>query len=373
MSASPSRQVAAALDAQTQSMIAASLDRFIDAAYRPEARLERLNRGAVDYRAYWPQLADIGVLAIPVSEAQGGIGGNAQDMAAALRVLSRGLLLEPLVECAVIASSVLRSKHSASEDLGRLLAGEVITILLGGRRGDSLRCEVSGKAFVVSGVARAVPGAAAADQWLIAGRDAKGVARILQVNRASLNVDVKSFRLMDGRSAGDVEFKATPMPAASLWLEADAADAAVANAAAQAVSAYCADASGVMACAVKQTGDYLVDREQFGVKLSSFQALQHRYADMHMAALEASAISRELARSIDAQDAPRVTWLRYAAPTVVARAAALVGQDAIQMHGGMGASNELTISHYNARLVVLSKLLDSWSAPFDAGGDYDLR
>ena len=128
------------------------------------------------------------------------------------------------------------------------------------------------------------------------------------------------------------------------------------------MSAYCADAAGVMRCLVSQTGDYLRTREQFGVTIGSFQALQHRFADMHMAALEANAMAREIARAIDARRrrARPVAPLRRT--TVAARCGRRVGHEAIQMHGGMGVTDELVISHYNSRLVVLEKLTARWAA-----------
>jgi alkylation response protein AidB-like acyl-CoA dehydrogenase len=350
------------LDAETKSLIEAALNRFVDDVYEPNARRQRLNRRDVDYRAHWGALAELGVLGLPVIEAFGGIGGNTQDVADALCVLARGLVLEPLIEAAVIATAVLRAAPEPETALAAAASGAVLAILVGGRRGDDLRCQPLGSGYLLSGIARVVPGAGQADAWLVAGADEAGQTRVLRVAPRDVEAQVKTYRLMDGREAADIEFPACTVPAAALWLEGEAAQAALDAAAAQAVSAYAADAVGVMQSLVTMTADYLRTREQFGATLATFQALQHRFADMHIAARESRAIARALAHAIDAGDLAQTRWLRFAVPSVLSRCGERVGHEAIQMHGGMGVTDELIVSHCNARLVVLNQLLARWSA-----------
>jgi len=363
------------LDAQTKRLIEDSLNRFVDQAYDPAARHARLSKPSVDYRACWATLAELGVLSLAVSEARGGIGGSALDVSDALRVLARGLLLEPLIESALVAGAVLRRGTDDGLALAEAMSGEVMTILVGGRRDDALHCHRNGDAWQLSGVARVVPGAAQADVWLIACVDEARNDRVLRVRRSDCAARLENYRMMDGREASDVHFESAEISAReSTWLEGQAAHDALEDAAAQAVSAYSADAAGVMQCLVTWTGEYLRTREQFGVKLGTFQALQHRYADMHIAALEARALSRETARAIDRAEVAgsastengaaalqRLRWLRFATPAVIARCGTRVGHDAIQLHGGMGVTDELIISHGNSRLVVLGRLLERWA------------
>jgi len=353
---------AASLDADTRRMIEDSLNRFVDEAYEPSRRLARLHSPGADYRMHWPTLAELGILSLPVAESLGGIGASTRDVGDAIQVLARGLVLEPLIEGGVIAAAVLQGGEGAAQACAQASTGEVLFILIGGRNGDGLRCASYDDRFVVSGTARVVPGAAQADRWLVAADDEAGTRRVLQVSPKASGVAVQTYRMMDGRQAADLTFNAVPVSMQDLWLDGPAANAALARAADQAVSAYCADAAGVMRCLVAQTGDYLRTREQFGVTLGTFQALQHRFADMHMAALEANAMAREIARAIDAGDTARIQWLRYAAPAVAARSGRRVGHEAIQMHGGMGVTDELVISHYNSRLVVLERLVARWAA-----------
>lgn len=359
-------EVVSSLDAETKSMVESSLGRFVDEAYESIERRARLLRAQVDYRAHWPTLAELGVLGLPVTEALGGIGGSTSDVSDALRILARGLVLEPLIEAGIIPVPMLAAGPDGAAALAELLAGERMTVLVGGRRGDDLRCTRQGGAGQLSGHARVVPGAAQADVWLVACVNEAGEPLVLRATPGDLKPKISRYRMMDGREACDIEFDATfdagTLPPNAAWLTGPQAQQALAHCAAQAISAYCADAAGVMQCLVQQTGEYLRTRMQFDAPLASFQALQHRFADMHIAALEARSMARAMANAIDAGDLQKMRWLSYAAPTVIARGAARVGHDAIQLHGGMGVTDELVISHYNSRLVVLQQLLARWMA-----------
>jgi alkylation response protein AidB-like acyl-CoA dehydrogenase len=235
-----------------------------------------------------------------------------------------------------------------------------MSVLVGGRAGvhERLVARRSGGGWRLSGKATAVMFAAEADLWLVAAQDAdSGEIVILRVRREDAQARIEPFRLLDGRRAADVQFADVSLPGASVWLAGATAVGALERAGSHATSAYCADAVGCMTQLVSQTGEYLRTRVQFGVSLATFQALQHRFADMHMALMESSAIARALAHSLD-EDAPlRQSWLRFAAPTVITAAGRKIGHEAIQMHGGMGLTDELIISHYNARLATGARLM----------------
>lgn len=354
------------LDPESKRIIEDTLSRFVKTSYDATARRERLNSPAVDYRRYWPDLAELGVLGIPFGEELGGLSGFAIDSADVVRVLATGLILEPFIESAIVAGCVLVAGTDGARRkavVAGLIGGETLTVLIGGRAGlpDSLRSEKTAGGYQLNGQLHVVPYAAEADAWLIAAQDAAGgSARIFHVPRMAAAANVQRYRLMDGRSASDVTFSNAVVPGSSLWLEGAAAAAALDRAGLQAVSACCASAVGAMANLLQITGEYLKTRVQFGAVIGSFQALQHRYASMHMAYLEARAIARKLAVGIDSASIEEQTWLRFAAASVVERAGALIGHEAIQMHGGMGATDELVVSHYNAHLVVLAKQLRTW-------------
>jgi alkylation response protein AidB-like acyl-CoA dehydrogenase len=351
------------LDSETKSIIDTTLLRFVDEFYGFTERRERLSASTVDSRRYWPKLAELGVLGMPFTEEQGGLGGYALDIADAVSRMAKGLVLEPFVEAAVIAGSILAAGIDAQARLDELIGGDVTDILLGGRLGseDRLQVTLSDSTYRLTGTLRVQPYAAQADFWLIVANDASsGEPIILRLAPDGVDVQVHSYRLLDGRPASDLHFADVSIAASSLWLQGAAAKAALVRANRLAVSCLCADAVGVMAFLLSDTAEFLRTRKQFGMPLSSFQALQHRYADMQIAYLEARAITRKLALHLGTGSAAEQRWLSFAASSVVERAAALVGHEAIQMHGGMGGTDELVISHCNSRLVVLVRQLQNW-------------
>ncbi|WGT27997.1 acyl-CoA dehydrogenase family protein [Pseudomonas marginalis] len=351
------------LDSETKSIIDSTLLRFVDEFYDFTERRERLSTNTVDYRRHWPTLAELGVLGMPFTEEQGGLGGYALDIADAVSRMAKGLVLEPFVEAAVIAGSILAASIAAQARLDELIGGEVIDILLGGRLGseDRLQVTLSGSTYRLNGTLRVQPYAAQADFWLIVANDTRsGEPIILRLAPDGVDVQMRSYRLLDGRPASDLHFAEVSVAASSLWLQGPAAKAALVRANRLAVSCLCADAVGVMAFLLFDTAEYLRTRKQFGMPLSSFQALQHRYADMQIAYLESRAITRKLALNLGTGSVAEQGWLSFAASSVVERAAALVGHEAIQMHGGMGVTDELVISHCNSRLVVLMHQLQNW-------------
>ncbi len=357
------------LDSESKSIIEDTLLRFVEESYDPANRRSRL-AAPIDYRKYWSTLAELGVLGMPFEERFGGLGGCATDTADAVRVLGKGLILEPFVETAVIAGSVLSAGADVAQaeaTIAELIGGEKITVKVGGRpgllsgrpgSGGALIAEKTAAGWRLNGTVRAVMYAAEADYWLVVAHQS-GSDRpvIFRLARTEVAAKVIQFRLMDGQSAADIRFENEEIADDTLWLIDAAADAANERANLHAVSAYSADAVGCMAQLLDITGTYLKTRVQFGVVIGSFQALQHRFADMHMVYMESRAISRSLAACLDGGAIEEQRWRCFSALSVVAAAGAKVGQESIQMHGGMGVTDELIVSHYNARLLTLARLM----------------
>lgn len=350
------------LDSESKRIIEATLQRFVDESYDFTRLHQRLAEASIDFRLFWPTLAELGVLGMPFGEEQGGLSGHASDLVDAIACMAKGLILEPFVDAAVIAGGLLAAGANAQADIDQLIAGEQIFILLGGRPGseDKLAVEQDRDGWRLNGRLRVQPYAAQADAWLIAATDASGATALLRVRPEEVDLQLANYRLLDARPACDVDFSNLVVPASAMWLRG--APAAVALQRAQGLAAAClgAEAVGVMAELLKVTGEYLRTRKQFGMPLSSFQALQHRFADMQIAYLESQAIVRKLALCLEQGDAVEAAWLAHAAMLVVKRAAARIGHEAIQMHGGMGVTDELVVSHYNNRLVVLGSQLQGW-------------
>lgn len=342
-----------ALDRETAALIAQTLDRFVRDEAGLNRRRERLAANG-DERIHWPFLSELGVLGLAVAEDFGGIGGSARDVGEACRILGGGLVLEPVIEGALLPA-VLLELASDTDGLDQLLSGTAM-VIAGGRATDRISASRTEDGWLLNGKAVAVPAVPGSDQLVIIARD-DGNPLIVRV--PTLAVSTQPYRLMDGRLAADVQFADLAFDEAAMIARGTLATEILATVRLRAVAAYLSDAVGVMERLVLDTADYLRTRKQFGVVIGSFQALQHRFADMHADWLEAAAMLGHLASMIDRHDRDAMVIAGEAA-WIVERAACRIGHEAIQMHGGMGATEELAVSHLNARLVVLTRLVRAW-------------
>lgn len=362
----------ASLDAESRSLVQETLTRFVDDMYQPHPRLLRLKAGSVDVRAHWPLLAELGILAMPQSEEQGGMGAGARDIAHAVRTLARGLVLEPVIEAVVIAGAILALVDDASEReqaVEALISGRRISVVVGLLPHTALpQAHCEGGTIELRGRACAVPYADEADEWLVVVRDAHTQELlVLRVPRSQTDVELIPLRMMDAHPAADLCFDGVRLNQSNILIRGANAEAAMTRAQDLALVAYAADALGAIEQLVSLTGEYLRTRIQFGTPIGSFQALQHRYADMHMDMLEARALVNAFAAALDREDdaadaLAQTAALASAVARLLPRAGKRVAHEAIQMHGGMGVTEELVVSHYNARLQVLGGFLQFWRA-----------
>lgn len=353
------------LDLESKSLIEQTLRRFLTDCYDPVARHQRLSAHTLDYREHWATLAQLGVLALTFDEVFGGLGASHRDLADAIRVLAPGLILEPFVEAAVVAGSVLAAgtnPGTRAACIERLVDASRVTVLAGGHDAQCgrLRCERTTEGLRLTGALRVVPYAAQADEWLVVAQEALGEPLIVRIDAARSQAKLSEYRLMDGRPAADLVFEDERVALTELWLEGEAARSALHDARLGAINALCAEAVGVMEALIATTGEYLRTRTQFGAPLATYQALQHRYVDMYMAYIESSAISREFADMLGSGNREALPKLAFSAALVVEKASRLVGHEAIQMHGGIGVTDELMVSHDNARLNVITSMLRNW-------------
>lgn len=355
------------LDHEVKNMIESTLLRFIDESYEHSIRHERLKNGPPDCLLNWRKLVELGLLALPFEEHYEGMGASEVDVTEIIEVLAKGLIFEPFIESVLIAGSVLARGENDSEvrfEIEKLLSGREVPVIIGGREGDrnKLICNQISNGYSLSGELSLIQYAEEATVWFLVAYAHDGIPIIFKVNKNQINCQINSYRLMDSRPAADLRFHNIEISNSSIWLQGESANRCLKEISSKAISAYCSEAIGLMKFLLNLTGDYLKTRIQFGVPISTFQALQHRYADMHISYLESRAISREFASSLMINLAEeRQEWLKYAAGLVVTKSSSLIGHEAIQMHGGMGVTDELIVSHCNARLVVLTRLIKTWA------------
>ena len=342
-----------------------SVDRYLSEQYSfDKFRAVNASQSGWD-KAAWAGLAELGVLAINVPAAQGGLGFGPLETLAMMGPCGRSLLLEPYLSSAVIATAALRAfadDAQAASLLTRMAEGAAIAVLAHFERDSrfetqwvTTRAERSGLGYRLDGHKAVVLHAAAADTLLVSARTAgdanaaTGVT-LFRVPRSVPGLTLDSYPTLDGQRAADVYLKGVELPAGNR-LGAEGAALPVIEAALDiGLAALCAEAVGVMQALVDATAMYLQTRQQFGVPIGRFQALQHRIADMLIHLEQARSMSYLAAlRCTDANVNERRRALS-AAKAVIGQASRFVGQQAVQLHGGMGMTDELVVSHWFKRL-----------------------
>jgi alkylation response protein AidB-like acyl-CoA dehydrogenase len=342
-----------------------SIDRYLTEQYNFD-KFRAINATASGWDATaWAGLAELGALAINVPVDQGGLGFGAMETLAMMGACGRSLLLEPFLSSAVIATAVLKAftaDAAAAELLSAMAAGNKIVVLAHFEPDSRFetqwvgtRAQRAGATYRLDGHKAVVMHAAAADTLLISARlsgnagDADGISlfRVPQ-NAAGLRLD--DYPTIDGQHAADIYLQGVEV-AADARLGAEGQSLPVIEAALDiGLAALCAEAVGVMQALVDATIAYVQTRHQFGVAIGSFQALQHRIADMLIHLESARSMSYLAALRCTDEDVTARRRAMSAAKAVIGQSCRYVGQQAVQLHGGMGMTDELVVSHWFKRL-----------------------
>jgi alkylation response protein AidB-like acyl-CoA dehydrogenase len=350
-----------------QKLLADSVARFVAKDYAFEARRKLVANAEGWSRSHWHSFAELGWLAAPFAENEGGLGGGPVEAAIIMEGFGRGLVLEPYLPTVILGGSLLAAA-GMRETLQQLVAGQLQLALAWvepGARYDLAQVATQAKrrngGFVVSGRKGVAFNAAAAD-WIIvpartggAGNERQGITLFL-VARGAAGLTLRSYRTVDGLRAAEIELADVSVGRESVLGELDRGYALLEAAIDRGIAAVCAEAAGIMAQMVAATRDYLKTRKQFGVPLASFQVLQHRAVDMYVASEEAASMAYRAAVLAAAQDPVERARAVSAAKAWIGKAARKLGQDAIQMHGGMGMTDEMPITHYFKRLTMIDTL-----------------
>jgi pimeloyl-CoA dehydrogenase small subunit len=339
-----------------------TLRRFIAKDYGFEHR-RAMSRSADGFdRAAWKTYADFGILALPFPEDVGGLDGNAVDTMLVMEMLGRGLALEPYLSTVVLCGGLLRDAGSAAQKaalLPQLAAGELMLALAHFEPGSRYALDqvattatANHAGWTLDGSKAVVLAAPSADRLIVSARDGVGLSLFLVDAKAS-GVRLRSYPTQDGARAADITFSAVQVGPEALLGPAGGALALIERAVDQANAALCAEAVGIMAALNEVTLEYLKTRKQFGVPIGKFQALQHRMADMVIATEQARSMAILAAVRADDTDADERRRAIAAAKAYVLQSARLVGQQAVQLHGGMGVTDELNVGHYFKRLTMI--------------------
>ncbi|WP_019140071.1 acyl-CoA dehydrogenase family protein [Noviherbaspirillum massiliense] len=353
---------------EEQQMLLDTTRRFVAKDYDFETRRHIREQSQEGFsRKAWQGLADIGLLALNVPEEDGGLGGSAIDTMLAMNAIGEGLLLEPYLASAVLATktiALLGNGEQRARLLPALAGGEKIAVLAHDEpasRFDRLRVETRawpvGNGFVLTGHKNVVVHGPSADVLLVTAHIGKagepGRLAVFEVAPDAPGLRQVAYKTVDGVRAGDVWLNQVFVPASAL-LDADAdVEARLGEILDTGIAAVCAEAVGALDKLLAATVEYARNRKQFGVPIGKFQALQHRMADMVLHIEQARSMSYLAAvRCTDADPAARQRALS-AAKVVIGQACRFVGQQAVQLHGGMGVTDELDVSHYFKRLMAI--------------------
>ena len=346
-----------------------SVRRFLTERYDFETRRGCLARPFGSSAGIWQAFAEQGFLSIGLPEALGGIGG-ATELMLTMEEIGRALVLEPYLSTVALCAPLIADHGTEAQQadlLPRVAAGNLKLALAHGeaaaRYAPTVHTEarLAGDSYVINGAKATVPDGALADLLLVSARMMDGAGNGLAVFLVSPDapgVRLVRYRTQDGRSAADVFFKEVKLPAGQLLGDGDAT-AALERAVQRGIAALCAEAVGAMEAANATTIEYTKSRKQFGHPIGRFQVLQHRMADMFVQATQARSMSilatGRCAAHIHAGKAGAELRRRdvSAAKYYVGKAARFVGQQAVQLHGGMGMADELAVSHYFKRLTMI--------------------
>ena len=353
---------------EEQTLLAETLKRFVATHYTFDARAKIIASPAGWSADVWAAIAEMGLLGLPFAEAHGGFGGATVDVMLVMEAVGEGLLVEPYLATVGLGGRfVARAGTKAQQEriLPALIQGKHTLAFAHtepGARYDlrqvGLRARRTGDGWVLDGDKRMVLHGGSADTLVVSARTAGGGTdpdgiTLLLVPRTASGVSVKESRTIDNLRAADLRFTGVGVgPDALLGREGDAYPV-IEEVVDYATALLCAEAVGAIRYANEATLEYLKTRRQFGVPIGSFQALQHRMVEMMISYEQARSMACLACVKIDTADAAERRHVVSAAKIKIADACRHVSQEAVQLHGGMGMTEELKISHTFRRLTML--------------------
>ncbi|HYS64659.1 MAG TPA: acyl-CoA dehydrogenase [Paraburkholderia sp.] len=350
-------------------MLADTLNRFISEQYGFETR-DRIASSAQGFSAeLWNRFAELGIIGALFDEANGGFGGDGFDIAVVFESLGRGLVVEPFLDTLIVGQAIAKNgNETQKEALGELIDGSRIVALAHGEPDShyelarvTTRAERIGNAWKLNGAKAVVQHGENASLFLVSARtagaedDEEGVTLFL-VPRDAAGVSARGYRKIDGGRAAEVTFNNVSPGDGALLGAAGEGFATLEYAISCGVLALCSEAVGAMDVAKEYTLEYLRTRKQFGVPIGSFQALQHRMADLLLEIEQARSAVINAAAALGAARTVRERAVS-AAKYSIGRIGALVAEECIQLHGGIGMTWELPLAHYAKRLVMIDHQL----------------
>ncbi|MCD6735306.1 MAG: acyl-CoA dehydrogenase [Burkholderiaceae bacterium] len=360
---------------EEQQLLADSVRRLVEKRYDFESRKTIVASPAGHSAGAWGEMAGLGLLSLPFAERDGGFGGGAVDLIATMEAIGEGLVVEPFLSTLAPAGRLVACCGADAQRAAMLpsvIDGSMKLAFAHGERGSrytlsqvEVRATKTADGWLLAGEKAVVLHAPMADRLLVSARSSGGATEasgisLFVVDAHAPGFAMKTCRTVDGLRAADLVLNDVKLPADALLGEAGTALPAIEEAVDFATVLLCAEAVGAMRYANQATLEYLKTRKQFGVPIGSFQALQHRMVDITISAEQARSITWLACAKVDAAargelDARERRRIVSAAKVKVADAARHVGQESIQLHGGMGMTLEMKVSHTFKRLTMIAQ------------------
>lgn len=368
---------------QEQTMLKDVVDRFVADNYSAEQRATLANTELGHSDSHWQTFADMGLLALPFAEALGGMEGSAVDVALVMESFGKGLVLEPYIPTVILAGgliSTLGNDQQQASLLGNIMAGKMKAAFgycEPQSRFNPADVETSaspaGSGYILNGHKSIVWHGPSANKIIVSARTSgtprskEGISLFILDPNAE-GVTRLNTRTADGQGASDLLLENVQIDAEDLLGEEGKAYPAIERALQAAISAVSAEAVGAMEATNEITREYLKIRQQFGTALSNFQSLQHRTAEMYSEVEMSRSMSEALAMRLrdsdndnnndshigDEDTLPAQTTA--ATKVRIGKAATFIGENSVQLHGGIGMTNEYVIGHYYKRLMMIDIL-----------------
>jgi alkylation response protein AidB-like acyl-CoA dehydrogenase len=354
---------------EVQAMLADSIEKFVVNDYDFETRQKYAGSETGYNKDVWQTFAELGWTAVPFSENDGGFDGGPVEMMVVMERLGRGLVVEPYLANVVLAGGVLKRAASDAQKadwLQPMIAGELQATVAFVER--PARYQVSnvrtsatkdGDSWVINGTKGYVLNGDTAELLIVpvrtsGDRSAQDGITLFGVAADSEGVSIRGYETVDGHRAAEVSLHDVSVSAASVIGNVGEGYAALAGAISDATLAVCAEGVGIMTALTEKTIEYAKSRVQFGVPISSFQALQHRMVEMYTACEQSRSLMMWAAMTIagddDEESARAVHSLKYQ----IGSAGTRIGEEAVQIHGGMGVTWDLDVAHYFKRLTAIN-------------------
>lgn len=350
---------------EEQRLLKDSVDRLIADKYGFEQRQAYAKSEAGFSAEIWSQFAELGLMALPFAEEHGGFGGGPVDLMLVMEAFGRGLVLEPFLATVVLGGSAIRHAGTDAQKadlLPKVAGGEMRLAFAHHERAAryelahvGVKATKAGEGYRIDGEKSLVLGGDAADMLVVSARVAGGVRDhdgigLFLVDARGDGVTRRAFTTQDGVRGAEVSFAGASAQALG---EPGGAMVVIDRVVDEAIAALCAESVGAMSEMHASTVDYLKTRKQFGVTIGSFQALQHKSVDMFIALELARSITLYATMMAGSDNALERRRAMSAAKVQVGRSARVVGQLAVQLHGGVGMTMEYKVGHYFKRATMI--------------------